>query len=363
MSRGQFIINTPAALAIVGLGLMAGVLSPRGDAPGRALNKGTDRKTRSASDGRGRHAERPTEIPVPGLRDVFWRTVNSVSDDNVTFVAAGVTFYLLLALFPALAAVVSLYGLLADPADISAHIRDMSGVLPPGAIQILSDQLQSLVQNRNTTLGFAFLGGLAIALWSAHNGTLAIFQAMNVAYDEKEKRGFIRLNLVALAFTLGTMVSAALMIGALALLPVITSHLSLTPLKESLTLLARWPFLLAMMFLALTAIYRFGPSREPAKVRWITWGATLATFAWLLMTLGFSWYLDNFANYNATYGALGGLIGFMVWMWLSVAVLIVGAEVNAELEHQTERDSTTGPPQPIGERGAFVADDIGKPVD
>lgn len=352
-----------ATLALLGLALLASVVILKRTDRGRQPRGGTGRQAFVQADSRGRLARTPAEIPPRGLRDVFWRVTASVWGDRVTLVAAGVTFYLLLALFPALAAVVSLYGLLADPVAITGHVQDMASVLPAEAFGVFSDQLRSLVQSRESTLGLTFFVGLVIALWSAHNGTLAMFDAMNVAYEEEEKRGLLRLNLIALAFTLGAMLAAVALIAAIAIMPVVMSYLWLDPLKEKLALLARWPCLLLMMFLALTAIYHFGPSREPAKLRWITWGAALSTIAWLVMTLGFSWYLDNVADYNATYGTLGGLVGFLIWMWLSIVIVIVGAELNAELEHQTTCDSTTGRPLPLGARGAYVADHVGKHAD
>lgn len=311
-------------------------------------------------DGHGRLAIVPEDIPRRGLRDVLWRAMREISRDRVAFVAAGATFYLLLATFPALAAIVSLYGLIADPAAIADHLREMAGVLPPGAFDILADQLKQLVLRRETTLGAAFFVGLAIALWSTHNGTLAIFEAMNVAYEETEKRGFVRLNLVALAFTVCALIAAIVTIGIVTLLPAVLEFVWLDPWKETLALIVRWPLLLVLVFSGTTAIYRFGPSRQPAKVRWLTWGAVLSTAGWILMAFGFSWYVETFANYSAAYGALGGLVGFLVWIWLSICILIVGAELNAELEHQTVRDTTTGPPMPLGARGAHMADSIGR---
>lgn len=361
MSRRQNGSRDRATLALIGLSVLAGALISGRALAGRSRTGVTKLDAGKVKD-RGRLAQRPAEIPPRGLRDVFWRVIDSLSTDRVTLVAAGVTFYLLLAFFPGLAATVSLYGLLADPTDISQHVQAMASVLPGEAYGVFSDQLHLLIQSRQSALGAAFFVGLVVALWSAHNGTLAMFDAMNVAYDEVEKRGFVRLNVIALAFTFGAMLAALAVIAALGILPIALSYVWLDPLKENLALFARWPFLLLLMFAASTAIYRLGPSREPAKVRWLTWGAALSTFAWLVMTLGFSWYLDNVADYEATYGALGGLVGVLIWMWLSVLIILVGAELNAELEHQTVCDSTTGQPLPLGDRGAFVADHIGKPV-
>ncbi|SCB58787.1 membrane protein [Rhizobium aethiopicum] len=313
-----------------------------------------------AGDDHGRSAATPEAIPMRGLRDVFWRVFHEVWDDRVTLIAAGVTFYLLLALFPALAALVSLYGLVADPVTISEHLRELAVLLPPGAFDLLADQIKALVENRESTLGITFFVGLAIALWSTHSGTLAIFDAMNVAYEEREKRSFVRLNLIGLCFTLCAMVFAVLMVALVGVMPVVLSFLWLDQFKEQMALLLRWPVLLFVVAVAVTLVYRFGPSREPARIRWMTWGAGLTAVAWAVMSLGFSFYLEHFANYNATYGTLGALIGFLIWIWLSVVILIVGAELNAELEHQTARDTTTGHPLPMGARGAYVADTLGE---
>lgn len=313
--------------------------------------------------GRGRDANVPEAIPVKGLRDVFWRVVHEVSDDRVTLIAAGVTFYLLLALFPSLSALVALYGLIADPATMADHLQELSGVLPPGAFDLIADRIKSLAESRSSTLGITFFVGLAIALWSTHSGTLAVFDAMNVAYEEREKRGLIKLNLIGLCFTLGAMLSAATMIALVAVMPVVLSYFWLDQFKEHMALLLRWPVMLLIAGAATTAVYRFGPSREPAKFRWMTWGAALVTVSWFAMSLGFSLYLNHFANYNATYGALGALIGFLVWIWLSIVILILGGELNAELEHQTAKDTTTGAPLPMGSRGAYVADTLGETAD
>jgi membrane protein len=276
----------------------------------------------------------------------------------VTLVAGGVTFYLLLALFPALAALVSLYGLVADPATMSDRLAQLSSLLPPGAFDLVADQIRSLAAKRDASLGFTFFAGLAIALWSTHNGTLAIFNAMNIAYEEEEKRGFLKLNAVALLFTLFGILGAVLTVGLVAVLPTVLSYLWLDHFKEHALLAVRWPILLVVVAAAALAIYRFGPSREPPKLRWMTWGAVLMAVGLVAMSLGLSYYLSHFANYNATYGALGALIGFLVWTWLSVTILIVGGEVNAELERQ-EQDSTTGTARPMGSRGAYVADTVG----
>ncbi|NNG68404.1 YihY/virulence factor BrkB family protein [Rhizobium laguerreae] len=346
----------PIAAIMMAAAIGALVLMQAAERRSVAPSAGTD----SASDAHGRSASTPEAIPLRGLRDVFWRVFHEVLADRVTLIAAGVTFYLLLALFPAMAALVSLYGLIADPTTISEHLRELAGLMPSGAFDLLANQIKELLDRRDATLGITFFVGLGIALWSTHSGTLAIFDAMNVAYEEEEKRGLVRLNLIGLCFTLCAMLLAIIMVALVGVMPVVLSYLWLDQFKEHMALLMRWPLLLLVVAVAVTSVYRFGPSREPAKLRWMTWGAVLTTVAWTAMSLGFSFYLDHFANYDATYGTLGALIGFLIWIWLSVVILIVGGELNAELEHQTAKDTTTGPPLPMGARGAYVADTLGE---
>lgn len=317
----------------------------------------------NAEPGRGRDAESPGEIPAKGLRDVFWRVVDAVIVDRVTLIAAGVTYFLLLSLFPALGALVALYGFVADPTTIMGHIGFLASIFPPGSFDLILDQLTSLTQQKPSALSFAFVTGLVIALWSANSGMKALFDAMNVAYQEAEKRSFVRLNLLSLAFTFGALLIAIVLIAAIGLVPAALAYFWLDRWQELLARFARWPFILVFVGCGIAVIYRYGPSREQAKVRWLSWGVVFSTILWLAASIMFSFYLENFANYNATYGTLGALIGLMVWLWISVIILIVGAELNAELEHQTVRDSTTGPPEPMGARGAFVADTVGKAAD
>lgn len=313
--------------------------------------------------GRGRDADTPNQIPLKGLKDVFWRIVAEIIDDRVMLMAAGVTYYLLLALFPALAALVSLYGFVADPVTIAGHIDFLSSLLPPGSLDIILTQLDALAQQKTSSLSIAFVVGLVVALWSANSGIKALFEAMNVANGEAEKRSLVRLNLMSLAFTLGALLIAVVLITAIGVVPAVLSYLWLDRWEEQLARFARWPVILAFAGAGITLLYHYGPSRERAKFHWLSWGAVFSTLLWLGASMLFSYYLENFANYNATYGTLGALIGFMVWMWISTIIVIVGAMLNAELEHQTAHDSTTGEPRPMGERGAYVADTLGKSSD
>lgn len=308
----------------------------------------------------GRVANTPSELPMAGWKDILWRVWSGVNENRVMLVAGGVTFYLLLALFPALAAFVSLYGFVADPRTIANQITQLNGLLPAAALDLIEAQLASLLAAGNQALGIGFLVGLGIALWSANNGIKALFDAMNIAYRETEKRGFVKLNLWSAAFTIGALLIGVLLLLAVGVIPAMLALLHIEGWAETLFAIGRWPLLIGAVWSGISLIYRYGPSRRIAKWRWLNWGAAIATLVWIAVSWAFSFYLQHFANYNATYGSLGAVIGLMMWLWISVIVLIVGAEINAEMEHQTARDSTVGAPKPMGQRGAVVADTLGK---
>ena len=309
---------------------------------------------------RGRGANRPSEIPPLGWKDIAWRLWEEFNKDRILLIAAGASFYLLLALFPALAAFVSLYGFVADPVTIADHVAYLGGLLPAGGLDIIRQQLLALARQDHSALGAGFFVGLAIALWSANSGIKALFDAMNIAYEETEKRSFLKLNLLSVTFTIGAILIGIGLLLTVGIIPAVLAYLYLDMWTEWLVAVARWPGLMLATMVGISLLYRFGPSREHAKWRWLSWGAVLATLGWIAASWLFSFYLQNFADYNATYGSLGAVVGLMMWTWISVIIVIVGAAVNAEMEHQTARDSTTGPPLPMGERGAFVADTLGK---
>lgn len=314
-------------------------------------------------DRRGRQADRPAEIPATGWKDILKRVWQSLTEDRVLLVAAGVTFYLLLALFPALASFVALYGLFLDPATVADHVGALQGVAPPAVTELVDRQLQRLASQRSGALGFGAVIGLLVALWSTNSGVKAIFEGLNIAYDERESRSFVRLNLVALAFTLGAMLLIILIIAALAVLPVVLAFLPLGSLGETLIGLVRWPVLLVAVGVALALLYRWGPAREPPAWRWVTWGSAFATIGWIAASVGFSLYLENFADFSASYGAMAAPIAVLLWLWISMIVILIGAEINGEIEHQTLRDTTTGKDRPMGTRGAEMADTQGQATD
>jgi membrane protein len=271
-------------------------------------------------------------------------------------------FYGLLAVFPAVTALVSLYGWFASPPAISDQLALLAGILPQGALDILREQIGHLTAGSGAKLGFGLIFGLAVALWSANGGMKAIMDALNVVYDEEEKRSFIKLNLVSLAFTVAGIAALLLALGAVVSLPIALSYLGLQNVTDLLFRLARWPLLLMLIVLGLAVLYRYGPSSREPRWQWISVGSVFAAVTWLISSALFSWYLSSFANYNATYGSLGAGIGIrmMMWMWISSIVILFGAQLNSEIEHQTARDSTVHGEKPLGARGAVMADTVGE---
>ena len=284
------------------------------------------------------------------------RLYDRINDDRLLAVAAACVFYCLLALFPALAALVSLYGLFADASTIDAHLSTVAGVLPGGAVQILHETLARLVARSHSGLSAGFLIGLVFVLWSANSGTKAILDALNVAYEEQEKRGFLRLNLVSLGFTLAAMVALILAVAIVVAAPIALGVLGLGDVSDVLIRILRWPALLVLVVLGLATLYRYGPSRREPRWQWISAGSAAAGVIALTGSALFSWYIANFGTYDVTYGSLGAAIGMMMWMWLLMIVVLLGAELNAEIEHQTARDSSVD--KPVGGRGSVEADTI-----
>ena len=306
----------------------------------------------------GREAGGPSDLGRAGWWAVLKRLVTRISDNRLTSEAAGVTFFALLAIFPALAAIVSLYGLIADPQTINAHVDALNGFIPGGGLDIITDQLRRLTSNGASKLGVGALVGLLAALWSANQGSKALFEALNVVYGEKEKRGFFMRIAVSLAFTVGAVVFILLMLGAILVIPVALDYIGISSTADMLVRVGRWPAVFVILAFFLSCLYRFGPSRREPRWQWVSWGGCAAALGWIAVSLGFSWYVEHFGNYNKTYGSLGAAIGFMTWIWLSTTVMLVGGQLNAELEVQTARDTTVGDERPLGVRGARKADAV-----
>jgi membrane protein len=283
-------------------------------------------------------AGRPTDVG-PSRWIVLWDTYQEVTRDRVLLVAAGITFYGLLALFPALTALVSIAAFFIDPTRVVNQLQSFSNILPEGALGIIGGQMERIIGQPKNTLSLAFLMGLAVALWSANRGVKAIFDGLNVVYDEREDRSFLRLTLVSFLFTLGAIATIILALGAIVVVPVILAFIGLEGITGMLVDLGRWPVLFALIVIGIGLLYRFGPSRRPPRWRWISAGSLLAALLWVVASILFSWYVANFNSYNEIYGSLGAVIAFMVWMWISVTIVLLGAELNAILERRVESDT------------------------
>jgi membrane protein len=265
-------------------------------------------------------------------KEILLETYQAMADDRLLAVAAGIVFYGLLALFPAVTAFVSFYGLFAKASTINDQLSIAAGVMPAGAYDIVRDQVGRILAKGDTTLGFAFVFGTLIAIWSANAGMKAMMDALNVIYGLRETRSFVRLNALSLALTLGAIAMLLLAVAAVVVFPLLMAFFGLGGLSESLTPLLRWPLLLLGVLAGLAVLYRVGPSPHGARWRWITPGSVFASLAWLLGSVALSWYLANFANYDATYGSLGAAMGTMMWMWMSSIVVLLGAQLNAVLD-------------------------------
>ena len=326
----------------------------------------TDRSVdvaRARELGRGREADTPEQIPPRGWTDILWRVLWSIPENRILSTSGSVAFFALLAVFPGIAAIVSLYGLFADASTIGKHLSLLSGFLPGGVLQLIAEQITLISSQGNETLGTAFVVGLLIALGSANSGMAALFDALNVVYDEREKRSLLRFYAVTFLFTLAGIGFIILAITGVVVLPLILKFVGLASTTEWLLTILRWPILLVTIVVSLACIYRYGPSRRDARWRWVTWGSIFGAVLWIAASMLFSWYVATFDSYNKTYGSLGAGVGFMVWLWISAVIVLLGGELNAEMEHQTARDTTEGRSKPLGSRGAMMADRVGKSQD
>jgi membrane protein len=314
----------------------------------------------NGQEGRGRDAATPRQIPRPGWRDIALRVKEKVSKDNVSMVAAGVAFYALMAIFPALIALISLYGWFADPMQVEQQTASLTGVLPQNVQALLSTQMKDIARHAESTLGVGALAGFLVTLWSASKGIKALFTALNIAYDEEEKRGFITLNALALVMTLGALVFGIMTLALVAVLPALLGQLGLQDIARVAVSLVRWPLLAVAVIVALAVLYRYGPSRDQPQWTWVSGGAIVATVLWLVASILFSVYVANFGSYNQTYGSLGAVVVLLMWLYLSAFIVLMGAELNSEMEHQTTQDTTRGAEQPMGQRGAQKADTVGE---
>jgi membrane protein len=311
----------------LGIGMMIGLATAFAD---RALR-------RSPHTASARRAASPAQIDWRGWRAIIRRTIAEFNEDQVPLVAGGSTFFALLALFPALGVFVSLYGLVGDVQGAQRQIAALQGVLPAGGVSVLSEQITRLARTSHAKLGLTFAISLLLSVWSANAGMKGLIAGLNVAFELRERRNFIVLNLVSLAFTAGMILFAIVAMGVIVAVPEVlgTFHLQISPGASVL----RWPLLLVVTTALLSVLYRYGPSPHGARWRWITPGGALAAVLWMAMSLAFSVYVGRFGHYDKTYGSLGAIVGFMTWIWLSVAIVLLGAEFNSEIE----KEATGGP--------------------
>ena len=306
----------------------------------------------------GRHARQPSHIPLRGWRQVLLRVFREAASDRVSLSASGCAFWATLALFPAISMLISLYGLVFDPQTVEPQLENLRHLLPAPAFAMISERVRTLVSHPGATLGASLVISTAITLWSAATGTKSLLSALTLAYAEEERRGFLRYQAVGLLMTLAALVGAILTLAILVLLPAVISFVGLSAHMQGLVQFGSFAALILFLLTSLSVLYRFGPSRRAARWRWITPGSVTATVLWLIASLAFSFYVQHVASFDATYGPLGAVAGIMMWFWVTAYAVLFGAELNAELELQTEEDTTEGGPRPMGERGAFVADHV-----
>ncbi len=266
----------------------------------------------------------------------WWNIVRQVAiqfaADRIMAEAAGVTFFTLLAIFPGLAALVSIYGMIADPHGVSGDLSGLAGLIPGGGMDLINDQLKRLTESGQRALGFGALIGFATSLWSANAGMKALFDALNAVYEQRETRGFVRLTLLSLSFTISSLLFMIVAMTMVVVLPAVLSYVGFGWTTDMILRVARWPMLLAAFTLFLAFLYRFGPSRARTRWRWLSPGGVFSAVAWIIASAGFSWYVANFGSYNRTYGSLGAVVGFMTWIWISAMIILTGAELNAQIE-------------------------------
>lgn len=309
-------------------------------------------------DSKGRLAESPAEIPAKGWKDVFMRVKEQVTTDNIGIVAAGVAFYFFLALFPFLTLIISTYGLVTDPVQVEQHMEQIASLLPKETHEMLTERLRSIADKSGGALGWGVILGILVSLWSANSGTKSLFQGINIAYDEEDTRGFFKLNGITMLFTLGGIVigsiCAVLVIG----FPALVAYLGLPSTLETVISWGRWPLLFAVVMFSISLLYKVAPARDNPKFKWVSWGSAIATALWVIGSLLFSWYVTNFGEYGEAYGPIASVIILMLWFNLTSFIVLLGAEINSELEHQTAKDTTIGPDKPMGQRNAYHADHV-----
>jgi len=306
----------------------------------------------------GIEAEKPTQIPWRGWKQILKRSWAENKADNMPIIAGGVAFFGFLSIFPALIALISIYGLVASPESVAKQVENLSKQLPHSAADLIGTQLKSIVNNSGSALSISLVISILAALWSASGGMGNLITAVNLAYDEVEARNFVKLKLTSLALTLGAIVFVLITFGLVAVVPAVITALPLGIVGTILAQVATWVVLLGVFAGALAVLYRVAPDRDAPKFRWVSLGAVIVTLVWAAVSVGFAVYVNNFGSYDKTYGAIAGVIVLMLWLYLTCYLVLLGAEINSEAEHQTAHDTTKGDPQPMGDRDAKMADTL-----
>jgi membrane protein len=309
----------------------------------------------------GLHADTPTQIPWAGWKQILKRAWAENKADNMPIIAGGVAFFGFLSAFPALIATISIYGLVSSPADVTRQIEDLSAQLPQEAQSLLKEQLSSIASNSGGALSFGLVVSILAALWSASGGVGNLITAINIAYDEVDARGAVKSKLMSLGMTLAAIVFVLITFTLVAVVPSVIEALPLGVVGTVLAQVVRWGLLLGVFTGSLAVLYRIAPDRDNPKLRWVSLGSVIVTVIWVVVSVGFSIYVDNFGSYDKTYGAIAGVIVLMLWLYLTCFLILLGAEINSEAEHQTAADTTEGPPQPMGMRNATMADELPDP--
>ena len=353
---------SPAGVPSGGTGPVALEKSPGGHAsPDDPAPQGPGQATSEEQAGAGvpgGGAEKPTDIPAEGWKQILKRAWKEAKDDNVPLLAAGVAYYAFIALFPALIAAVTLYGLIADPAQVQEQVSSLTDTLPAESATLIKQQLTDIAAGSSGALGFGLIVSVLGALFTASGGVGNLMKAINIAYDEQETRGAIKTRAIALLLTLGAIVFLIVAVALVAVLPVVLDHVGLGSVGQFFAGVVRFLALIAFMIVALSVLYRYAPDRDSPKFSWVSLGAGVATLLWIVGSIAFSLYVSNFGKYGKTYGALAGVIVLLLWLFLTAYIVLLGAEINSEMEQQTAKDTTKGPPQPMGERRAVKADTV-----
>lgn len=315
-------------------------------------------KTEQGSSGKGHRADKPSEIPAKGWKEIGYRVVSQLKTDHVQIVSAGVGFYFFMAIFPTIVAALSIYGLLMDPAQIQDHVNGLTGILPGEASGMIESIMEPIVSKPSQTLGWGLVFSLLLSIWSANQGTKALFEGINIAYNEEDNRSFFKKTGMTFLFTFAGIILGLLCILIVILFPAITDFIHLGSTVETVLGWTRWIILALIIVFALGLVYKKAPDRDNPEIKWVSWGSVIATVLWILGSLLFSWYVKNFGSYDDMYGSFASVIVMLLWLFLTSFIILLGAEINSEMEHQTAKDTTVGPDEPIGERGGYHADHV-----